>query len=487
MQVVKNYLYNVFYQLLTVLAPLITMTYLSHVLGADGMGVQAWTNSIVSYFLLFATLGITLYGQREIAYVRDDEALRNRRFWEIQGLHTFVSLLAIIIYLVFVYMMRNAGGEFSANNHQLYLQTWVIVSGLLDISWYFMGLEDFKKTVIRNSLVKIAMVVLIFILVKSPNDVNSYILLLALTQVIGNITMWFYIPGQVKLPKLSTLNFKRHLIPTLGLFLPTIATQVYLQLNKTMLPLFASGEISLSAFYENADKIVKVSLALVTAMGTVMLPRVANHFANGNVKAVNEAIYKSMDFVTAMAVPLMFGMMALGPKMSIWYMGPNFLPAGWTITLLSPIVLFIAWSNVIGTQYLMPVNRTRDFTISVTIGAVVNVILNFFFIPLWSLYGAAVATIIAEAAVTLYQVYVIRHQLELGVLFHGVWKYLLAGIVMFGVLAYMAVKMPPYPTSTVVQITVGVVIYGILITVLRTNFVMMIVGFVRGRFMRSKD
>ncbi|KIU19539.1 flippase [Weissella cibaria] len=481
MQVVKNYLYNVFYQLLTVLAPLITMTYLSHVLGADGMGVQAWTNSVVSYFLLFATLGITLYGQREIAYVRDDRELRDRRFWEIQGLHTMVSLLAIAIYVVFVYMMRHVPGEFSANNHQLYLQTWVIVSGLLDISWYFMGLEDFKKTVVRNSLVKIAMVVLIFILVKSADDVDNYILLLALTQVIGNITMWFYIPGKVKLPKLSTLNFGHHLLPTLGLFLPTIATQIYLQLNKTMLPLFASGSISLSAFYENADKIVKVSLALVTAMGTVMLPRVANHYANGNTKAVNDAIYKSMDFVTAMAAPLMFGMMALGPKMSIWYMGPNFLPAGWTITILSPIALFIAWSNVIGTQYLMPVNRTRDFTISVTVGAIVNVLLNFIFIPLWSLYGAAVATIIAEFAVTLYQVYVIRHQLELGVLFHGLWKYLVAGVVMFAVIATMAWRMPPFPTSTVVQIAVGVVVYVIMVILMRANFVLTVQGFIKGR------
>src|SRR5699024_2371377 len=86
--------------------------------------------------------------------------------------------------------------------------------------------------------------------------------------------------------------------------------------------------IGLSAFYENADKIIKVSLALVTALGTVMLPRVANYFSKGNLAAVNKAIYKSMDFVTALSVPLMFGMMALGPKMTIWYMGPSFLPAG---------------------------------------------------------------------------------------------------------------------------------------------------------------
>ncbi|SCB78276.1 flippase [Weissella bombi] len=482
MQVVKNYLYNVFYQLLTVLAPLITMTYLSHVLGASGMGVQAWTNSIVSYFLLFATLGITLYGQREIAYVRDDVALQNRRFWEIQILHTLVSLVSIALYILFVYSMRNVPGEFSQNNHQLYLQTWVIVSGLLDISWYFMGLEDFKKTVIRNSLVKIAMVILIFLVVKSPADVNRYILLLALTQVVGNVTMWFYIPGKVKLPKINTLNLRRHLLPTIGLFIPTIATQVYLQLNKTMLPLFQNSAIDSAAFYENADKIVKVSLALVTAMGTVMLPRVANYFSKGNMKAVNKAIYLSMDFVTALAIPLMFGMIALGPKTTIWYMGANFLPAGWTISLLAPIVLFIAWSNVIGTQYLMPINRTKDFTISVTVGAVVNILLNFITIPLWGLYGAAIATVISEAAVTLYQFWVVRYDLSFAKLFSGVWKYFVSGMVMFIVLIIMTTHMAATPARSVIQIVVGVVIYFGLTILLRANYIGNVKKFVTEHF-----
>ncbi|WP_407125000.1 flippase [Weissella paramesenteroides] len=471
MQVVKNYLYNVFYQLLTVLAPLITMTYLAHVLGAQGMGIQAWTNSVVSYFLLFATLGITLYGQREIAYVRDDIALRDKRFWEIQLLHTLVSLLAIGFYFLFVYYMQGVSGEFHSNIHQLYLQTWVIVSGLLDISWYFMGLEDFKKTVVRNSLVKIAMVILIFLVVKSPADVNNYILLLALTQVIGNVTMWFYIPGKVKFPKISTLNLKRHLLPTLGLFIPTIATQVYLQLNKTMLPLFQSNAIDSVAFYENADKIVKVSLSIVTAMGIVMLPRVANYFAKGDMKSVNKSIYRSMDFVTALAVPLMFGMMALGPKMTIWFMGANFLPAGWTISILSPIVLFIAWSNVLGTQYLMPINRTRDYTISVTLGAIVNVLLNFIVIPKWGLYGAAGATVISEAAVTLYQMIVIRNDLAMSKLFGKTWKYFIAGIVMFCILIWMAVNMGASPARTVIQVVVGSTVYFVIIILLRAEFI----------------
>lgn len=486
MQIVKNYLYNVGYQLLTVIAPLLTMTYLAHVLGTQGVGIQAWTNSVVTYFLLLATLGITLYGQREIAYVRDDVAERDKRFWEIQILHIIVGVIALIIYFVFIFGMSQVmTNEFHKYYPQLILQGWVIVSGILDISWYFMGLEDFKKTVVRNSLVKIAMVILIFVLVKSSHDVNNYILLLALTQVIGNITMWFYLPGKVKLPKWSDMQIMRHLGPTVAMFIPTIATQIYLQLNKTMLPMLAHGSADLSGFYDNADKIVKVSLALVTAMGTVMLPRVANQFANGDHKGVNKAIYSSMDFVTALAVPLMFGMAAVSQKLILWFLGQPFAPTGVTIAFLSPIILFIAWSNVIGTQYLMPVNRVRDYTVSVTLGAVVNIVLNFGFIPLWGLYGAAYATALSELIVTVYQIWVVRKDLDMHQLFGGVWKYFIAGAAMFIVVWPIQLAMPATALWSMIEIAIGGIIYAVLIVVLKTNFAGIIIDFVKGKLHRA--
>ncbi len=479
MQIIKNYLYNVGYQLLTVIAPLLTMTYLAHVLGTKGFGIQAWTNSIVTYFLLLATLGINLYGQREIAYVRDDVIERDRKFWEIQILHFIVGTITLLIYFVFIYLMSKTGiNEFKSYYSQLVLQSWVIVAVVLDISWYFMGLEDFKKTVVRNSLIKIVVVVLIFTIVKTKQDVNKYILLLALTQVIGNITMWFYLPGNVRRPKLAELRVWKHVAPTISLFIPTVATQIYLQLNKTMLPMLAHGSAALSGFYDNADKIVRVSLALVTAMGTVMLPRVANQYANKDYSGVNTAIYNSMDFVTALAVPLMFGMAAISQKLIVWYLGTPFLPTGSTIMILSPIILFIAWSNVIGTQYLMPTNRVHDFTVSVTLGAVANILLNFIFIPLWGLYGAAYATALSELVVTIYQVIVVRKQLSLARLFYGLWKYFLAGIVMFIVVWIVQLKLPATPIWTIVEIAVGIVAYVALIFMLKTTFSKLIIRFV---------
>jgi O-antigen/teichoic acid export membrane protein len=163
-------------------------------------------------------------------------------------------------------------------------------------------------------------------------------------------------------------------------------------------------------------------------------------------------------------------------------MGANFLPAGWTISLLSPIVLFIAWSNVIGTQYLMPINRTKDFTISVTVGAFVNILLNFITIPLWGLYGAAIATVISEVAVTIYQFWVVRYDLFFAKLFNGVWKYFVAGIVMFIVLLIMTINMAATPARSVIQIVVGIIIYFSLTILLRANFIGNIKKFIAEHF-----
>ncbi|MGO2589111.1 MAG: oligosaccharide flippase family protein, partial [Leuconostoc mesenteroides] len=200
MQVAKNYLYTAAYQLLNIIAPLITMPYLARVLGRNGVGVASWTNSFVTYFLLIASLGIVTYGSREIAYVKDNKQARQQKFWEIQIIHTIAGIFSLALYFLFLKYGVQLNSNIEDNQIYLILQTWVIISGILDISWYFMGMEDFKKTVLRNALVKIAMTVLIFVLVKTPNDIGNYILLLGLSQVFGNLSMWFYLFKKISLP-----------------------------------------------------------------------------------------------------------------------------------------------------------------------------------------------------------------------------------------------------------------------------------------------
>lgn len=453
MKVIKNYLYNVGYQILAILAPLITAPYISRVLGAHGVGINSYTNSWVTFFYLLGQMGITLYGNRQIAYVREDPIKRSTTFWEIEALQSLTITFALVTYVVAVELFSTTFKEY------FLLQTlWIVAAGL-DVSWYFMGMEDFKKTVLRNSAVKLITIAFIFILVKKPTDLWKYIVLLGVAQVGGNLTLWPYLKESVKWIPIRTWRPFKHFYPSLLLFIPTITTQIYLVVNRLML-----GRMSTQAAlgqFDQSDKIVKIVLAIVTATGTVMLPNVANKFAKGDIKGVRTSLYNSFEFVTSISIPIMFGLMAISQKFAPWFLGSQFQPAGEIMFIESPSILFIAWSNVIGNQYLMPVNRVHEYTASVTAGAISNIIFNLFFIHYWGANGAALATTLSEFLVTAVQIGCIHTTIRRRQLFRNLWRYLLAGGIMFVIVNRISVIIRMSIANLVVEVASGIIIYGL--------------------------
>ena len=458
MKVIKNYLYNAGYQILNMIIPLITVPYISRVLGAHDVGINEYTNSWVTFFFLMGQMGITLYVNREVAYHRDDLYKRSQTFWGVEALQLLTVSSAFVLYLVAVLLFSTTFKEFF-----LLQEIWIIATGV-DISWYFMGLEEFRITVVRNTLVKIASLILIFTVVKTSNDLGKYILILGASQLVGNLTLWPYLRGNIVWVSIKKWHPFKHFYPSLLLFIPTITTQVYLVLNRLML-----GRMSTQADLGNfgqADKIVKFVLAVVTATGTVMLPHVANKFAKGDIKGVRNSLYSSFNFVSAIAIPMMFGLMAIAKKFGPWFLGREFVLAGSVIFLEAPIILLIAWSNVTGTQYLMPVNRVKEYTTSVTIGALSNVIFNFVLIGKYGANGAAIATVGSEFLVTASQLWMIHSTISRRKLFRETWKYLFCGMVMFIVVNRICSVINMTVANLILEVVVGAIIYllGLILT-----------------------
>ena len=438
--------------------PLITVPYISRVLGAHDVGINEYTNSWVTFFFLMGQMGITLYGNREVAYHRDDLYKRSQTFWGVEALQLLTVSSAFVLYLVAVFLFSTTFKEFF-----LLQAIWIIATGV-DISWYFMGLEEFRITVVRNTLVKIASLILIFTVVKTSNDLGKYILILGASQLVGNLTLWPYLRGNIVWVSIKKWHPFKHFYPSLLLFIPTITTQVYLVLNRLML-----GRMSTQADLGNfgqADKIVKFVLAVVTATGTVMLPHVANKFAKGDIKGVRNSLYSSFNFVSAIAIPMMFGLMAIAKKFGPWILGREFVLAGSVIFLEAPIILLIAWSNVTGTQYLMPVNRVKEYTTSVTIGALSNVIFNFVLIGKYGANGAAIATVGSEFLVTASQLWMIHSTISRRKLFRETWKYLFCGMVMFIVVNRICSVINMTVANLILEVVVGAIIYllGLILT-----------------------
>lgn len=422
MKVLKNYAYNALYQIFVLIVPLVTTPYLARVLGPKGVGINSYTNSIIQYFILFGGIGVSLYGNRQIAFVRDDRKLLTKNFFEIFIMRFMAFVISGLAFFIFLSLTKHYKVYYLA-------QFISLVAAALDISWFFMGMEDFAVTVLKNFFVKIISLVSIFTFVKSYDDLTKYILILSLSLLIGNLTLYSNLFKYVDIPKFNTLNIFQHLWPALLLFAPQVATQTYLVLNKTMLGIMVSVESS--GFFDQSDKIIKVSLAVITAMGTVMMPHVANAFSKGNKDKAIEYLYDGFSFVSALSFPMMFGLIAIVNKFVPLFFTNKFGNVIPVMISESLIIIFIAWSNAIGVQYLLPTKQVRAFTLSVVIGAVINLLANIPLIYLFGAIGAGISTTLAEFSVTFYQLIRIRKQVVFSKLFSGTFKYLVASLVMF--------------------------------------------------------
>lgn len=462
MKIIKNYLYNVFYQLFIIIAPLLTMPYISRVLGPTNVGINSYTNSIVQYFILFGGLGISLYGNRQIAYVRDDKERLTNTFWEITFMRIFTTSVALIFFYIFVYFRKQY-------NSVYLVQSLFIIASLLDITWFFQGIENFKVTVLRNTFVKIITIVCLFVFIKSNKDLLKYVFILSVSQILGNLTLWPYLSKYVYYPKIKSIHFFKHLIPSISLFIPQIATQIYLILNKQVVRFLVN--VQASGFYDDSDKIVKMLLAIVTATGAVMLPHISNFYAKGDIKNIKKFLYRVFDFVSFLAVPLMFGIAAISLSFAPWFFSIKFKEVGPLMMIESVVILFIAWSNVIGVQYLLPMHRNKEYTISVVLGAIFNILLCFPLIIIFGINGSMIATVLSEFIVTIYQLWIIHNEVLFKILFKNLWKYFLAGIIMFIIIFIINCKFIFNWKLLLFEIFLGCFIYAFFIWMLHPTII----------------
>lgn len=470
--VAKNYIYNLIFQLLTVVTPLITTPYVSRVLGAKNLGIFGYTFSIVTYFVMFASLGITLYGQREIAYVQDDSDKQSRVFWELMVIKTATAALTLAVYW-FAFCRHGQYAEYYA------ILTMEILTAWLEVSWYFQGIEDFSKPVIRNVVIKVLGLVLIFVFVKNRNDLWKYFLVYVLADLLGNATLWFYIPRYIKTVPLRQLHCLKRIGPVVSLFFPQVATQIYTVLDRTMVGNI-THDMNEVSYYDQAQKIVKAVLLIVISAGTVMSSRIANCYANHDEDGMKHYLNESVHMVWLTAIPFIFGIIAVSDVFVPWYYGPGYAPVKPLMCATTPILLFIGFSNITGTQYLIQVGRQNQYTASIVAGAAINFCLNWILISHIGTIGAVIATVIAEFSIMALQLWFVRNQIHIRDVLRPAWKYLVSGILMFAVVLWIERNMHAGALMVLITgIVAGAVIYILCLMILRDRFSIGILNMVK--------
>lgn len=465
--VTKNFLYNASYQLLALITPFITTPYLSRVLGPKGIGIFSYTNSIVAYFILLASLGISSYAQREIAYRQDNPQIQSRTFYEINLLRMILVGISLVAYYFTV-------SHFPDDHFVYWIQALNIIAVLFDISWFFQGLEEFGKIVFRNFVIRILNIVLIFVLIQSPADLYKYIFLVGIMNIISGLSIWFYLPQYLVRVPWKSIHVFRNFFVIIQLFLPQVAIQIYTVLDKTMIGSITGSPLE-NGYYEQAEKVVKMSLMVVTSLGTVMLPRIAFSYAQGKMEEIKSDMMRSYQFVWFMTVPMFFGFIAVSGNFVPWFFGPGYDKVVPLIQLLSGLVIVIGLSNVTGVQYMLPTNQQNKLTLSVVCGAVVNFILNLFLIPWMQSIGAAIASLVAECIVTFVQFYIVRDVFSLAAVFKLSKNYWLAGMGMYIVLQWLNPYLTPSIIHTMCIIVLGSICYVMFLSFTKDSMLQLVV------------
>ena len=469
MKLLKNYLYSLTYQIVVIVAPLITTPYISRILEVDGIGKYSVSGAVVNYFVLFGMLGMSTYGNRQIAYVRDDEKVLEKTFWELNIIRFVTMGISIALYYGYVIFFV------AESNRLLYeIQIFTLLASLVDISWFFSGIEDFKKTAVRNLLVKILGIVLIFTLVKKKSDLCLYAFIMAGTTFIGQCVLWKEALGRFSFIKPSIKSMLVHLKNTLFLWIPSIAINVYTSLDKVMLG-YLTNDIQ-AGLYENSQKLVKMVTTITTTVSMVTLPRMSNIFKSNNKELFSSYIEKSFSIVSFIAIPMTFGIMGIRETIVPWFFGEGFEGISNLLIISAWLVITLSWSSVFGNQVLISCHMEKKFTKAVTIAALVNVIMNCILIKRFMAAGAIIASVMAEYIGMFIMAYYIRKIINVGKLLKKTIKYFIIAAFMYILVYYSGKFVTSMWISTCIQIVIGIVFYFSILWILKDENIAYIIS-----------
>ena len=448
----KNFIYQIVYRVLTVATPLITSPILSRALGAEKLGIFSATLALVGYFKLYSMLGIENYGNRSIASAQGDKKKLQELFWNIYSVQFFSTITAIVAYaLAFLFIPRDR---------------WLIsvvqglwlLSCLFDINWFFFGTEQFKLTVTRNIVIKCLTVALIALFVKTPDDLVLYAFIISGDAVLSNLILLPFLKRNAGFEFPTFAKIKEHIKPSFILFIPVLAMTVFHVMDKSMLDWLSTEEQL--GYYYSADKVIGIPLGLITALSTVMLPRVSNEFSKGRFDAVEKMLKKSTEVTLCITLAAGVGVASIAKEFVPVFFGPGFEPCIKLLYLFVLVLFMKAIGGLVRSQYMIPAKKDKLYSMAIIIGAFTNLVSNYFLISRYSAIGAVLGTLIAETTVTVSEIVFTRNEVPFLSFFKSNMFYIVPAFVMFFVVRYLAhILMFPAIINLCLMIFAGVIIY----------------------------
>ena len=459
-----NYAFSLIYKLIAVLVPILVTPYLARVLEPDGNGVISFVSSIASYFILLANLGIEDYGQRTAAIYRNDKEFLNKFVMEIFILKLFLSLLSGTLFIIIFSIIGGA-------NTGLYLIfSLSIFFVVFDFSWLFQGLENFRILAITHIIARAFYIVLVFVLVKEKEHVKIAAFLWVVMTVSSYVLSFLFVLKFFRIKKSVKLKPFSHVKECIVYFIPAIAISIYTILDKTMIGLITGSDFE-NGYYEESDKIIKLLLTAIISLNIIMRSRISYCYAQGEYEKVKNYIRQTANVAFMLAFPMTLGIIAVSEPFIYIYLGENYGKSILLLRILSPLIIIIATSNILGTHYYTPFNKQRTSNKFLITGAVVNFFCNIPLIYFFNSVGAAIASVFAEIVVLVLYAVFANDFFRFAEFIKVCWKYALSAVIMFVAVWFIVKFLPQGILYLAIEVLSGVVIYGLLLLILRTEFV----------------
>lgn len=469
----KNTIFNVIYNVSNIIFPLLISIYASRILLPYGIGKVAFGQNIASYFVVFAALGIPVYGVREIARVTECNQNVNKIFTELFIINSISTLLSSFLYLALICTVSNF-----QNDYPLYLCCGIqIFLNFINIDWFYQGKEEYAYIACRNIVVKTVYLIATVLFVKTREDYLKYAFIATSGVCINYIFNIVHGRKYVKL-EFHNIQLKKHFKATIVFVVSIFLSSVYSKVDVTMLG-YLSTQTAIG-LYRNAHNIIDIIISLCISITSVFLPRLSYFYLNER-KKFNELIQFGIKILSFIIFPATVGLFLLAPQL-LWVMyKDSFMDAVMTLRLFTILIIVKGFGNLLCYQLVIATGNEKKRLPAFFIAAVMNVVLNALLIPKFAQNGAAIASIISELIVNGYQIVVMSRIISIDVPKKNIVQGMVSALVM-GIGICIVIKAASNIWMQFLGgVAMGVVTYGV-INIIMKNDIMEL--FVRKVFRR---
>lgn len=474
-----NAIFNSIYQILALIAPLITTPYISRVLGVEAIGSYQYCYSIMNYFMIVAAFGFTDYGTKRIAELRDDKEKRSNAFWEIMFSKGLISFLCIGVYFLITMLV------FSGIEVEIFLAlSFFIISILLDPTFYFQGREQFISITLRSAIIRILTIALIFILVKGPDDLILYALVLSGSNLLSALVFYFSFKGSISKPNFKELHIFEQFKKSFPFFLPALSVSILSSLNQTLLGSIGSNNIE-NGYYAQAVKFSNLIGSFVGSLSIIMFSRIAYLHSINDEQQAKKKITMSFHALRVVGLPCVLGICAVSKVLVPIFLGDGYDPVVNLIYIIAPIGILSPLNGLFCNAYFKAYNKVWHQTAVLIFAAVISILFNLLLIPKFGAVGCAIASLISELVQLPFYIVLSRKELNEKEIFKTIIKPLIASIIMFLVIFtidQLFGNKLSIALALILYLILGIIFYISFILLFKDDFVLAILSQIINKF-----